>query len=176
MTEIPKIVIIALLLTGQSQLKVITAKSEIFIGLIRLPGRAVICRKAQRFYCIVMFTNKKNMSNLLNKPPLQTCEPISDNKADNNTVPSAPEHNKRQKLIDNSSAEKCISISVGRSPLKNISASESNNIQFRDRSPLRNEENLRSLFFSMEQSLKKMSLPLMSLIIIINKLVLVKPI
>ena len=86
------------------------------------------------------------MSNLLNKPPLQTCEPISDNKADNNTVPSAPEHNKRQKLIDNSSAEKCISISVGRSPLKTISASESNNIQFRDRSPLRNEENLRSLF------------------------------
>ena len=54
---------------------------------------------------------------------------------------------KQDKSIENS-CEKCTSISVGRSPLKNIySVSESNNIQLlRDRSPLRNEENFRSLF------------------------------
>ena len=42
----------------QSQQKVITAKSDIFIGWIRLPRRAVICRKDQGVHCIVLFTYK----------------------------------------------------------------------------------------------------------------------
>ena len=70
-----------------------------------------------------------------------------------NPVPSAPENNgpennKRQKLIDNSSAaaEKGISIRVGRSPLKTTiySASDNNNNQLG--STWRNDENIRSLF------------------------------
>ena len=82
---------IPLLLTGQSQQKVITTKSDSFIGWIRLPSRAIICRKDRRVHCIVLFTNKKN-NHLF-----------------------------------------CI-------------WNESNNIQLRDRWPLRNEERFRPLF------------------------------
>ena len=85
---------------------------------------------------------------------------MSNTEVNKNPLPSATVNNseftvssvetfdrKQDKSIENSS-EKCTSISVGRSPLKNIySVSESNNIQLlRNRSPLRNEENFRSLF------------------------------